>query len=73
MVKKLPNQILVLPNADKDSCHEKPDKTDMANFAHPSRILLCSPCNAAKSNTFKTMLFHALATYDRIVIYHNDQ
>ncbi len=68
---KLPNQIVIIPNKDKEF-HEKPKKDDLGHMAHPSRIIACGPCNTGKSLVFLNLAMHADKPFDRIVIFHND-
>ena len=39
---KLPQKIVVLPNEDK-KFHESVDETNLCNFPHPFRMILCGP------------------------------
>ena len=68
---KLPNEIIIIPNKDKEF-HEKPKKDDLVHMAHPSRILACGPCNVGKSLILLNLMMRADPPFDRIVIYHND-
>ena len=68
---KLPNEIIVVPNADK-TWHEQPDENDLANMPHPSQIIFCAGTNQGKTLILKNCLMHANPIFDRIVIYHND-
>ena len=68
---KLPNAIIMIPNADK-TWHEKPDDNDLANLPHPSRVIYCAASNLGKTLILKNCLIHATPNFNRIVIYHND-
>ena len=69
--KKLPNEIIIIPNKDKEF-HETPKKDDLGHMAHPSRIIACGPCNVGKSLILLNLMMRADPPFDRIVIYHND-
>ena len=36
------NKLIVIPNEDK-TFHEKVDETNLCNFPHPFRMILCGP------------------------------
>ena len=70
-IKKLPNEIIIIPNKDKEF-HETPKKDDLGHMAHPSRIIACGPCNVGKSLILLNLMMRADPPFDRIIIYHND-
>ena len=68
---KLPQKIVVLPNEDK-KFHESVDETNLCNFPHPFRMILCGPPNTAKTNTIYNILLNTKPCFERIIIFHND-
>ena len=65
---KLPQKIINIPNVD-NMWHELPDKNDLCNMPHPSRVILCAPPNTGKTLIVKILLLHKMPIYDRICIY----
>ena len=65
------NKLIVIPNEDK-TFHEKVDETNLCNFPHPFRMILCGPPNTGKTNTIYNILLNKKPCFDRIIVYHND-
>ena len=68
---KLPKKIVVIPNEDK-KFHESVDETNLCNFPHPFRMILCGPHNTGKTNTIYNILLNTKPCFERIIIFHND-
>jgi len=66
----LPNQIIPIPNADKN-WHESWDSNrNMANFPHPFRMLLLAPPNTGKTTLIKNILIRSKPRFKRIILIH---
>ena len=65
------NKLIVLPNADKQF-HEKVDQTNLANFPHPFRLILCGTPVCGKTNTIYDVLINKHPVFERIIVYHTD-
>lgn len=71
--KKLPKELIVIPNADKEHWREKWTKRrDELNFPASHRIILCGPPGTGKSLTVKNIIARADPTYDEIYLIHCD-
>jgi hypothetical protein len=70
---KLPQEVIVFPNADKDSFQESEDEEDYANIPRQnlSAIVAGRP-NSGKSCLMKTILIHADPPYQKIWVVHVD-
>ena len=68
---KLPDKIIVIPNADKEF-HEVADPNNLANMPHPNRIIFCANPNSGKALAIKNVLLRSDPPYERIVVYHAD-
>ena len=65
------NKLVILPNEDK-KFHEKIDETNLANFPHPFRMIMCGCPGVGKTNTIYNVLINKRPSFDRIIVYHND-
>ena len=65
------NKLIVIPNEDK-TFHEKVDESNLCNFPHPFRMILCGPPNTGKTNTIYNISLNKKPCFDRIIVYHND-
>ena len=71
-VKKLPQRIIPLKNADK-TFHEKWKKKDsLFNFCAPFRMVLAGPPNVGKSTMIKHILLHQDPPFEEVVVVHCD-
>tara|TARA_B110000902_G_scaffold113995_1_gene134226 strand:+ start:4584 stop:5246 length:663 start_codon:yes stop_codon:yes gene_type:complete len=70
--KKLPDELIVIPNADK-KFHEKWHKgRNMLNFPHPFRAVCLGPPNKGKSTTVKNILLRADPPFEEVKVIHCD-
>ena len=51
------NKLIIIPNEDK-TFHEKVDETNLCNFPHPFRMILCGPPNTGTQILF--IIYHSL-------------
>lgn len=73
--RKFKQQMLVLPNDDKDSLsNEKWDrKREPGSFPWPSRLFLCGPPGSGKTNVARLItLVWAKPLFDRVIVVHCD-
>ena len=68
---KLPDKILIIPNADKEF-HEVVDQTNLANMPHPNRIAFIANPNSGKPLAIKNVLLRSFPPYERIIVFHAD-
>ncbi len=69
---RLPNEILALPNADKQF-HEKWKKGRNAlNIPHPFRCVLLGPPNCGKGTLIKNLLLRAKPQFEELYVIHCD-
>lgn len=62
---KMPNELIVIPNADKAGWTEswdKPKNRNMGLFPHPSKILFLSGTGKGKTNTMKNLFLKVQST-----------
>lgn len=70
--KKLPDELIVIENADK-KFHEKWYKgRNMLNFCHPVRACIMGPPNKGKSTTVKNILLRADPPFEEVKVIHCD-
>ena len=69
--KKQQNKLIVIPNDDK-FFHEQPDYENLGNFPVPFRLLCVGPPNVGKTNAIYNVLYFKKPSFERIIIYHND-
>ena len=71
---RLPQQIVAFENRDK-GFHESLSQMDddIANFAHPTRQMLCGQPNSGKSTLCMNIILHANPPFDRVVVWHADR
>ena len=72
MPKKLPTEILALPNPDKEF-HEKWTKSrDKLNIPHPFRAVALGPPNCGKGCATKNLIVRADPPFEEIIVIHCD-
>jgi len=69
--KNFPSCVIPITNKDK-LFHESVDMSDLANMAHPSRIIFCSPPNGGKTLCILNLLLHKKPPFKKIYLVHND-
>ena len=69
--KNFPSCVIPIKNKDKEF-HQPIDMEDLANMAHPSRIILCGNPNSGKSLAILNMLLHKKPPFQKIYLIHND-
>lgn len=69
---RLPNELFMLPNADK-AFHEKwtPGR-NMLNFPHPWRGVFLGPPNVGKTTTIKHIILRAKPQFEEVIVIHCD-
>jgi len=71
-MKRLPQKILPIPNADK-KWHEKWDEgRDLLNIPHPFRLCTLGPPNSGKSTAVKNILLRINPYFEKIYLCHCD-
>jgi len=70
--KNFPSCVIPIKNKDKEF-HQPIDMEDLANMAHPSRIIFCGQPNSGKSLTILNLLLHKKPPFQKIYLIHNDQ
>jgi hypothetical protein len=70
--KKLPKELIPIPNADK-AFHEKwKSGRDLLNFPHPFRGVFMGPPNMGKSTTVKNLILRAKPPFEEVLCIHCD-
>ena len=69
---KLPNEIIPLPNPDKEF-HESWNKSrNMLNIPHPFRAVMLGPPNVGKTTIVKNLLLRADPPFQEVIVIHCD-
>jgi len=70
--KKLPKELIAIPNDDK-KFHEKwKSGRDLLNFPHPFRGVFMGPPNMGKSTTVKNLVIRAKPQFEEVLCVHCD-
>ena len=69
---KLPKEILVIKNKDKDFHESWSKKRDLLNIPHPFRGVLMGPPNIGKSMIIKNIIVRADPEFEEIFVIHPD-
>ena len=64
------NKLKVIPNEDKRFLG-KVDETNLCNFTHPFRMILCGPPKTGNTNTIYNILLKTPCV-NRVIVYGND-
>lgn len=70
--RRLPREIIPLPNKDKDFHEKWTQGRDWLNFPHPWRGVFLGPPGSGKSTTLKNIILRAKPHFEQIVIVHCD-
>ena len=68
---KLPNKIITIPCADKDTWTEKwyPNR-NLLNFPHSWRGFFCGPPSCGKTNLIKNIILRAQPPFEEVIVCH---
>jgi ABC-type cobalamin/Fe3+-siderophores transport system ATPase subunit len=69
---RLPNELLPLPNKDKEFHETWNDRRNPLNFPHPFRMCLLGPPGVGKSTTVKNIILRSKPVFEEVFILHCD-
>tara|TARA_R110000744_G_scaffold206441_4_gene325028 strand:+ start:1048 stop:1767 length:720 start_codon:yes stop_codon:yes gene_type:complete len=70
--KNLPNELIFLPNADKQSHEKWKDGRNLLNFPKPYRMLLFGSPGSGKTNFIHNVIMRADPPFEKIYVFHPD-
>lgn len=69
---KIPNELIIIPNKDKEFHEGWTKNRKSLNIIHPFRCVILAPPNLGKSTTAKNLLMHQEPPFERVIIVHCD-